>query len=153
MPIAFEPGTRWLYGFASELTAGLLEVIGGKAAELVIKEMLFDALGMDDSANFLNDRITEDRLVKGYYLVRGKKLGDEGDSNNAVRAVPVDHPITIRNAVAMMCGLPYCMFPNPNATDPTLAAMSRQMAKLMEGNDKDPTLREEVRAMAEVPIM
>ena len=75
------------------------------------------------------------------------------DSNNAVRAVPVDHPITIRNAVAMMCGLPYCMFPNPNATDPTLAAMSRQMAKLMEGNDKDPTLREEVRAMAEVPIM
>jgi CubicO group peptidase (beta-lactamase class C family) len=33
---------------------------------------------MDDSANFLNDRITEDRLVKGYYLVRGKKLGDEG---------------------------------------------------------------------------
>ncbi|MBR5980105.1 MAG: beta-lactamase family protein [Oscillospiraceae bacterium] len=78
VPLAFEPGTRWLYGFASELTAGLLEVIGGKAAELVIKENLFDALGMDDSANFLNDRITEDRLVKGYYLVRGKKLGDEG---------------------------------------------------------------------------
>ena len=69
------------------------------------------------------------------------------DSNNAVRAVPVDHPITIRNAVAMMCGLPYCMFPNPNATDPTLAAMSRQMAKLMEEKGQHPTLRDEVRVM------
>ena len=75
------------------------------------------------------------------------------DSNNAVRAVPVDHPITIRNAVAMMCGLPYCMFPNPNATDPTLAAMSRQMAKLMEEKGQHPTLRDEVRVMSEVPIM
>lgn len=27
VPLAFEPGTRFLYGFASELTAGLLEVL------------------------------------------------------------------------------------------------------------------------------
>ena len=76
-PLAFEPGTRWLYGFASELTAGLLEVIGGKPAEMVIKEMLFEPLGMDSSANFLFGDL-EQRLVKNYYLTRGKNLGDEG---------------------------------------------------------------------------
>ena len=27
VPLAFEPGERWLYGFASELAAGLLEVL------------------------------------------------------------------------------------------------------------------------------
>ena len=71
--------------------------------------------------------------------------------NGNIEAVPVDHPITIRNAVAMMCGLPYCMIPSANPTTPTLAAMSRQMAKLLEKGT--PTLREEVRAMAEVPVM
>ena len=53
VPLAFEPGTRFLYGFASELTAGLLEALCGKPAELVIREMLFEPLGMDSSANFL----------------------------------------------------------------------------------------------------
>ena len=75
VPIAFEPGTRWLYGFASELTAGLLEVICGKPAEVVLKEMLFEPLGMDSSANFFFGDL-EDRLVKNYYLKPGKKLGD-----------------------------------------------------------------------------
>ncbi len=75
VPLAFEPGTRFLYGFASELTAGLLEVLCGKPAELVIKEMLFEPLGMDSSANFLFGDL-ESRLVKDYYLKPGKKLGD-----------------------------------------------------------------------------
>ncbi len=75
VPLAFEPGTRFLYGFASELTAGLLEVIGGKRAEQVIQEMLFEPLGMDSSANFLFGDL-EERLVKDYYLKPGKKLGD-----------------------------------------------------------------------------
>ena len=28
-PLAFEPGTRFLYGFSSELMAGLIEVLSG----------------------------------------------------------------------------------------------------------------------------
>ena len=75
VPLAFEPGTRFLYGFASELTAGLLEEICGKSAELVLREMLFEPLGMDSSANFLWGDLKE-RLVKDYYLKPGKSLGD-----------------------------------------------------------------------------
>lgn len=75
VPLAFEPGTRFLYGFASELTAGLLEVLTGKPAELVIREMLFEPLEMDSSANFLFGDL-ESRLVKNYYLKPGKALSD-----------------------------------------------------------------------------
>lgn len=75
VPLAFEPGTRWLYGFASELTAGLLEVICGKPAEMVIKEMLFEPLGMESSANFTFGDLSE-RLVKNYYLKPGKQLSE-----------------------------------------------------------------------------
>ncbi len=76
VPIAFEPGSRWLYGFASELTAGLIEAVGGKPAEKVIKEMLFEPLEMDSSANYLIGDMGE-RLVKNYCIKRGKKLGEE----------------------------------------------------------------------------
>jgi len=71
--------------------------------------------------------------------------------NGEIDTAPLEKPITIRDAVAMMCGLPYCMIPSVNATTPTLAAMSKQMAELLK---KGPTtIQEEVRAMSEVPVM
>ncbi len=76
VPLVFEPGSHFLYGFASELTAGLLEAICQKPAEIVIKEMLFDPLGMDSSANFTFGDLSQ-RLVKNYYLHNNKSLGDE----------------------------------------------------------------------------
>ena len=75
IPLAFEPGSHFLYGFSSELTAGLLEAICGKPAEVVIKEMLFEPLEMNTSANFLIDDM-EERLVQNYYLKPGKNLSD-----------------------------------------------------------------------------
>ena len=71
--------------------------------------------------------------------------------NGAVDTAPLEKPITIRDAVAMMCGLPYCMVPAVNPTTPTLAAMSRQMAELLKKGPS--TIAEEVRAMAGVPVM
>ena len=71
--------------------------------------------------------------------------------NGEVDTVPTERPLTIQNAVAMMCGLPYCMAPAPNPTTPTLAAMSKRIAALLEKGT--PTLREEVRAMGDVPVM
>ena len=75
VPLAFEPGTRFLYGFSSELAAGMLEALEGKPAEMVIKEMLFEPLDMNDSANFLQGDM-EERLVANYYLRDGRNLGE-----------------------------------------------------------------------------
>ena len=71
--------------------------------------------------------------------------------NGQIDVAPLEKPITIRDAVAMMCGLPYCMVPAINPVTPTLAAMSRQMKELLQ---KGPTtIAEEVHAMADVPVM
>jgi hypothetical protein len=43
--------------------------------------------------------------------------------NGTIELVPLEHPITVRDAAAMMCGLPYCMFPDPNAADPTVQGL------------------------------
>ncbi|MBR5730452.1 MAG: beta-lactamase family protein, partial [Firmicutes bacterium] len=74
VPLDFEPGTRWLYGFASELTAGLIEQVTGMRAELALKKLLFEPLGMDSSANFICGDL-EERLVKNYFINPGKNLG------------------------------------------------------------------------------
>ena len=71
--------------------------------------------------------------------------------DGTVDTVPTDTPLTIKNAVSMMCGLPYCMAPASKTDTPTLAAMSTRIAALLEKGT--PTLREEVRAMADVPVM
>lgn len=71
--------------------------------------------------------------------------------NGETEVIPVEHPITIRDAAAMMCGLPYCMFPDPKAGNPTVKGMSEKMKALLEKGT--PTLREEVRQMAEVPVL
>ncbi len=72
--------------------------------------------------------------------------------NGQVDVAPLEHPITIRDAVDMMCGMPYCMFPAVDPITPTLAAMSKQIEALMKEKGV-PTLRDEARVMAEAPVM
>ncbi len=71
--------------------------------------------------------------------------------NGAIDTAPLEKPITIRDAVAMMCGLPYCMVPAVDPATPTLGAMSRKMAELLKKGPS--TIAEEVKVMAEVPVM
>lgn len=71
----------------------------------------------------------------------------------AMEIVPVEHPITVKDAFTMSCGLPYCMRPLNHITDnPTINAMSEAVRPYCE-NGKIPTLRDEVRAMGSVPVM
>ncbi len=72
--------------------------------------------------------------------------------NGVLEVVPTERPITIRDAVIMSCGLPYCMGPvAPDNKQPTLRAMSDAITPLLKKGT--PTLRDEVRVMADVPIM
>jgi len=64
-PLAFEPGTHWIYGFSSELAAGIIEAVCGKSIDDVFKEFLFDPLEMNDTrAHYFDD--IEQRMVKLY---------------------------------------------------------------------------------------
>lgn len=65
VPVAFEPGTHWMYGFASELTAGLCELLTGKEIEQALKDELFDPLEMTSTGmRFFGD--IPERLSRFY---------------------------------------------------------------------------------------
>lgn len=63
--LAFQPGTHWMYGFSSEITAALIEVITGKPIDDVFAELLFEPLGMDNTRSRYFGDIPE-RMVKLY---------------------------------------------------------------------------------------
>ncbi len=63
--LAFEPGTHWMYGFSSELAAGIMETVCDKPANDVLCELLFKPLGMEDTRPYYFGNIKE-RMVKLY---------------------------------------------------------------------------------------
>lgn len=64
-PLACDPGTRWIYGFSSELAAGVIEAVCDKPVNDVFSELLFEPLGMKNTgAVFFGD--TKERLVSLY---------------------------------------------------------------------------------------
>ena len=63
--LACEPGTQWIYGFSSELAAGIIEAVCGKSIDDVFQELLFDPLGMENTrSHFFGD--IQSRMVKLY---------------------------------------------------------------------------------------
>ena len=73
VPLAFEPGTHWMYGFASELTCALVEAVTGKTIDDALQDMLFDPLEMKDTrSHFFGD--VPDRMVKLYATDEDKNL-------------------------------------------------------------------------------
>lgn len=73
-------------------------------------------------------------------------------ADNKVEVVPLQNQITIKDVVTMACGLPYCMLPEPESKEPVVAAMSQALLGLKE-SQQPLTLRNEVRAMAKVPVL
>ncbi len=49
MPAFFEPGTAWHYGHSTDVLGAVLEVAAGKTLDVVLKERIFDPLGMDET--------------------------------------------------------------------------------------------------------
>ncbi|MGN0425898.1 MAG: serine hydrolase domain-containing protein [Acetatifactor sp.] len=64
-PLACDPGEQWIYGFSSEIAAGLIEAICDKPINEVLRNMLYDPLGMTSTdAVFFGD--IQSRLVSLY---------------------------------------------------------------------------------------
>lgn len=72
-PLAFEPGTHWLYGFSSELAAGIIEAVCEKSIDDAFEEFLFAPLEMDDTRSHYFGDIRE-RMVKLYHKTPEGKL-------------------------------------------------------------------------------
>jgi CubicO group peptidase (beta-lactamase class C family) len=53
VPLRYQPGTRWMYSLATDVCGALVEVICGKPLAQYLQEVIFDPLGMRDTAFFV----------------------------------------------------------------------------------------------------
>ena len=49
-PLAFDPGTHWMYGFSHDILGALIEALSGKSFGAFLKDEIFDPLGMADTS-------------------------------------------------------------------------------------------------------
>jgi CubicO group peptidase (beta-lactamase class C family) len=73
VPIAFEPGTHWLYGYGHELVAGMVEVTSGMSVGEFLQKEIFEPLGMNSTGYRFHDDI-EDRMATMYRRAEDGKL-------------------------------------------------------------------------------
>ena len=49
LPLAFEPGTRWRYGFSTDVLGHLVERVSGQPLDAFLRKRVFTPLGIDDA--------------------------------------------------------------------------------------------------------
>ena len=72
LPLAFEPGERWMYGFSIDVLGAVAEVLSGKTLGEYLKENIFDPLGMKDTGFFVPAEKL-DRAATLYHINEGLK--------------------------------------------------------------------------------
>ena len=65
LPLFFEPGKHWWYGYNHEILGGIIEKLSGKKLDVFLKERIFNRLGMEDTDFYVPDEKIN-RLVKAY---------------------------------------------------------------------------------------
>lgn len=54
LPLFFEPGTKWHYGHSTDVLGAVLEVAAGQTLDVLLKERIFDPLGMDETSFYVS---------------------------------------------------------------------------------------------------
>ena len=65
LPLCFNPGTFWMYGFSHDVLGRLIEVISGKTLGAYMTEVIFEPLNLVDTAFFVAPE-KRSRLAKAY---------------------------------------------------------------------------------------
>ena len=67
VPISFDPGTAWEYGYSADIVGRLVEVLTGKTFYQFLREEIFEPLDMPDTV-FVMDEGQRARLAQMYEL-------------------------------------------------------------------------------------
>src|SRR6185503_15696687 len=81
VPLAFEPGTRWQYGYSTDWTGRLVETVSGLNLEQYFQRNILGPLGMNDTT-FIFPKDKFDRLVSRSQRQNG------GPLQEVPRAIP-----------------------------------------------------------------
>jgi CubicO group peptidase (beta-lactamase class C family) len=64
LPMLADPGTLWNYGRSVDVQGALLEVVTGKTFDVVLRELIFDPLGMKDTDFYLTPQQAAGRVAQ-----------------------------------------------------------------------------------------
>lgn len=83
VPLCFQPGDRWLYGFSADVLGGIIEVISGETFGTFLRKEFFEPLEMPDTGFFVpgekRNRLAQyyDRTEDGIWIPhKGSHLGE-----------------------------------------------------------------------------
>lgn len=66
-PLAFEPGSRWAYGWSLQVAGRIVEIVSGQPFDAFLRQRLFEPLRMKD-ATFVLNRDQAQRLATTYRI-------------------------------------------------------------------------------------
>lgn len=98
LPLAAQPGERWMYHIGMELVAVLLARLTGQALESLLEERIFSPLGMSDTGFHVPARKLN-RLATGYRLT-GKGLVVHDSARDGAYVRPPAFPSELVSTVA-----------------------------------------------------
>ena len=75
LPLAFEPGEKWMYGFSIDVLGAVIEVLSGKTLGVYLKENIFEPLGMKNTGFYVPAE-NHSRIATLYHIQ--EKLKPEG---------------------------------------------------------------------------
>ena len=79
LPLAFEPGEKWMYGFSIDVLGAVIEVLSGKTLGEYLKEHIFDPLGMKDTGFYVPAE-KQGRIATLYHIREGMKPAERNFS-------------------------------------------------------------------------
>lgn len=71
VPLAFQPGERWMYGLSADILGAVIEAVSGKKYSKFLQDEIFLPLGMKDTG-FYVPADKEWRFAKNYDMVNGE---------------------------------------------------------------------------------
>lgn len=73
-PLKFHPGTNYRYGYSIDLLGRYIEAIEGKSLDVVMRERVFDRLGMNDTEFWVRKPADRGRVSQVYTKRNGGEL-------------------------------------------------------------------------------
>ena len=73
VPLLYQPGERWMYSLSTDVCGALVEAISGQRFDKFLQDVIFDPLGMKDTAFFVGPD-KADRLCANYRRGADKSL-------------------------------------------------------------------------------
>ncbi len=75
LPLAFQPGSEWLYGVSTDVLGRVVEVIAGQTLDQFFRERIFDPLKMGDTGFFVRpDQVERTARLYGPHPATGQAV-------------------------------------------------------------------------------